>query len=366
MSHTYDLRLLTIKIRERDIEAILSNDALFNTLYFKHLLYNSECTEKYVSISESIITVTISKSIMNELINNLKLLRQKMLSMYQEDSNDLILHLSHNKIDDFKFSCLVKISKALLYMLQDITGVCSVVQHREFFNNRDEYKIKWFERYYAKINFITHTFVSLYEQNLRTDFTLKVQDNIIQCHKLILNQYGGKFFEKLFSNEFLEQKTRELTFHDYEYETVNLFIEGLYYGPLNVMDKIESSNYDFFKLLQFSDQYDIEWMKIVCLRTLNKIHFALEVDIIKDLRTLYPQWKDLHTVLNIKEFQNTLDKGLTDNGKIVSVIKASKVKDINLSSNFYDNSITIKKRHVRGFRAYIKYNFKVGNIIIIE
>lgn len=91
-------------------------------------------------------------------------------------------------------------------------------------------------------------------------------------------------------------------------------------------DNYNENNSNFFELLCFSDQYDIEWMKKVVLKLLIKKLSTLSCDEIEELQSTFPHWEHLNIILS---FMNKENKNKSFFRKIITQeITANKITNI--------------------------------------
>ena len=334
---SYDLSELDAAINSYNIEKILQSTTLFQALFLKHGALNeirSSDKGKISFIEDNWVFNAIPnslRSLISNLSRDLEILRRRLL--YMSLRNDTILTIETGVISyltdpEEKILFSDYINEILPLMLKNLSGNFTVIKTKQehpediIFN---KYYIHWYKGLHIELDPFTNV-LKPYIEGLFTDFTFKIDERSVKCHRFVLYNHGGDVFQGVLTNNFKETYTNEFIIQNYSYETVKFFVDGLYYGPIYMYDNYNENNSNFFELLCFSDQYDIEWMKKLVLKLLIKKLSTLSSDEIEELQSTFPHWEHLNIILSVMNKEN---KNKSFFRKIITQeITANKIMDI--------------------------------------
>ena len=313
---SYDLNTLEEYIKIHNVEAILESTVLFQALYFKYDALKGPFSEhcgRLSHIKNNIIYVTIPDDFGGIIMYfplDLEKIRKRLLYLYQ--NNDKILavktYMTNLKIEGTDEKCKFSdyILNALPFILKDISeGFIVKTKKIGLFDLdvKNKYTIHWYEGFHIELDHFSNI-IKPYKEQILTDFTFRIGDKNISCHKIILYNYGGEVFQTILTGSFKEKYQNEITIENYSFECVKFFVDGIYYGPRYMFEHFNET--ELTELLQFSDQYNVEWLKKVALKTLSLRVTKLKHNEIKELRSLFSHWDHLNKILKVKEKENNI------------------------------------------------------------
>ena len=123
----------------------------------------------------------------------------------------------------------------------------------------------------ADLNRLGTDMLRLYETSALADIEIKIGNDSIKAHMLILKA-RNEFFEKMFDHQMMEKHSKIVEIIDFDYETFNEFIKYLYSG--RITKKKMSIN-----MLRLADKYLDTGLKSSCENVLCKninVHNAAE------------------------------------------------------------------------------------------
>nr|CAD2190995.1 unnamed protein product [Meloidogyne enterolobii] len=109
---------------------------------------------------------------------------------------------------------------------------------------------------------LQHTYIDMLDEEILTDFVIKVDDQVIKTHRCILAK-NSKVFHKMFEQEFMtEAKNGEVIISDTTPECIRAMLEFFYTGMVSD-DKMKSHSDEIFAI---AHKYQVEMLKCLCER----------------------------------------------------------------------------------------------------
>lgn len=200
---SYDLSELDAAINSYNIEKILQSTTLFQALFFKHGALNeirSHNNQTMSFIEDNWVFNAIPnslRSLISNLSRDLEILRRRLL--YMSLRNDTILTVETRAIDSYlmdpeeELTFSEYINEILPFMLKNLSGNFTVIKTKQehpediIFN---KYYIHWYKGLHIELDPFTNV-LKPYIENLFTDFTFKIDERSVKCHRFVLYNHGG-------------------------------------------------------------------------------------------------------------------------------------------------------------------------------
>lgn len=104
--------------------------------------------------------------------------------------------------------------------------------------------------------------------NKFTDCSFKIENRILNCHKLILAA-SSPVFEAMFYGKFSYDKTNSIAITDINYDTFELFMDYIYTGELKLRENDEAGS--LIEISYCAQKYLIDDLRKVCLNKLAEL-----------------------------------------------------------------------------------------------
>lgn len=132
------------------------------------------------------------------------------------------------------------------------------------------------ESYFNRLQDVSDNLKEMYQKGKKTDFTLKVNGEIIRAHRMIL-ETRSPVFSAMLNHDTLENQTGEVTIEDMDKSAMDDILCYIYSGDI---DKLTTEN--ALPLYAAADKYDIKDVKKMCVQfILHNLSAEWVCDIIK-------------------------------------------------------------------------------------